>query len=218
MNLTITKRFIVLALAIIFAFGLSFTPALADHPEHDHSADMHMDDEAEKIEMMESIIALLTQLVAILSEQAGAEVHDHSSHDHDEAEHDHMDDEETLAIWVELHTDETHVHVVEDGEEESFFVDYDISEEEEIIEEISNQTDLSVEEIEAVIEFNTEEDEHHHDAHDHDDEIDLDGIHIMPNGDVMLGNGEVLSDATITDDGMIMLENGDLVEPEFDLR
>ena len=40
----------------------------------------------------------------------------------------------------------------------------------------------------------------------------------MPNGDVMLGNGEVLSDATITDDGMIMLENGDLVEPEFDLR
>lgn len=75
---------------------------------------------------------------------------------------------------------------------------------------------------------------HDHDEHEHDDEEahdehmdDMDetdeedpyaGIHIMGDGSVMLGNGEVVADATVTADGMIELADGTLLEPEMDLR
>lgn len=44
------------------------------------------------------------------------------------------------------------------------------------------------------------------------------GIHIMPNGDVMRGDGKVLSDATILADGNIQLSDGTIIAPAFDLR
>jgi hypothetical protein len=49
-------------------------------------------------------------------------------------------------------------------------------------------------------------------------DVSLDGIHIMENGMVMLGNGEMVEGAIVTDDGKIMLKNGDIVLPMMDLR
>lgn len=46
----------------------------------------------------------------------------------------------------------------------------------------------------------------------------MDGIHIMPDGAVMLGTGETLADATITSDGNIMLSTGEVVVPVLDMR
>ena len=45
-----------------------------------------------------------------------------------------------------------------------------------------------------------------------------DGTHIMPNGDVMKGDGTVLLDATILPDGNIELGDGSIIAPAFDLR
>jgi len=47
---------------------------------------------------------------------------------------------------------------------------------------------------------------------------DLSGIHIMPDGSVMLGNGETLNDALVTEDNMIELGDGRIVKPAMDLR
>lgn len=44
------------------------------------------------------------------------------------------------------------------------------------------------------------------------------GIHIMSDGTVMLGNGEVLEDATVTSEGMIELSDGTEIKPVMDLR
>lgn len=62
----------------------------------------------------------------------------------------------------------------------------------------------------------TYSDEHH--MHDDDHDMDLSGIHIMADGSVMLGNGEVLHDATVNDEGMIVLADGTEVEPVMDMR
>lgn len=49
-------------------------------------------------------------------------------------------------------------------------------------------------------------------------ELDLSGIHIMPDGSVMLGNGETLFDAYVTPEGMIVLGDGREVDPVIDMR
>lgn len=46
----------------------------------------------------------------------------------------------------------------------------------------------------------------------------IEGIHIMPNGRVMLGTGVWLSDAEITADGTIILGSGEEVTPILDMR
>jgi FtsP/CotA-like multicopper oxidase with cupredoxin domain len=46
----------------------------------------------------------------------------------------------------------------------------------------------------------------------------IEGIHIMPDGAVMLGTGETLEDAIITSDGNIMLSTGEVVVPILDMR
>lgn len=49
-------------------------------------------------------------------------------------------------------------------------------------------------------------------------EIDTTGIHIMADGSVMLGNGEMLEEAHVTEAGMISLPDGTMVKPTMDLR
>jgi hypothetical protein len=49
-------------------------------------------------------------------------------------------------------------------------------------------------------------------------EAGLDGLHIMADGSLMLGDGSMVETATVNEDGMVVLENGDLVQPEMDLR
>lgn len=44
------------------------------------------------------------------------------------------------------------------------------------------------------------------------------GIHIMPDGSIMAGDGSMLSSAVVLQDGTIQLENGQIVEPTADLR
>lgn len=68
-----------------------------------------------------------------------------------------------------------------------------------------------------------DEDEHDEDEHEDEEEEEEDddeyaGIHIMADGTIMLGNGEEVEDATITDDDMIELADGTILEPEMDLR
>lgn len=240
MNISITTSFITLSLAFFLALGVAITPVLAEtHTEDEHAEEMHdeevshddheaehSDDEA-RIEQMKQVVALLTQLVALLTQQnevAMAHNHDDGTHEHeDEHEDEHGDEVEPLEVRVELHSDRTHVHVVEDGvETHSFFLDdLAVTQEDEIIAAIAEETGLSEHDIEAVVTFPSDKDEHEdEDEHedDHDEDTDLDGIHIMGDGTVMLGNGEVVEDATVTEDGMIMLANGEMVEPEFDLR
>ena len=47
---------------------------------------------------------------------------------------------------------------------------------------------------------------------------DLTGLHIMPNGDVMLGNGDVLDNAKALSDGTVELPTGEIVRPMMDMR
>ena len=49
-------------------------------------------------------------------------------------------------------------------------------------------------------------------------ELDLKGIHIMPDGVVMLGSGESLPDASVTESGDIRLSDGRIVTPALDMR
>ncbi len=46
----------------------------------------------------------------------------------------------------------------------------------------------------------------------------IEGIHIMQNGSIMLGNGALVNDATIASDGMITLGSGETVTPVMDMR
>ena len=46
----------------------------------------------------------------------------------------------------------------------------------------------------------------------------IEGIHIMPNGSIMLGNGVLVNDAAITTDGFIVLGSGEKVTPVADMR
>lgn len=43
-------------------------------------------------------------------------------------------------------------------------------------------------------------------------------IHIMTDGSVMLGNGDVVEGAQVTPDGKIKLPNGEILEPVMDMR
>lgn len=47
---------------------------------------------------------------------------------------------------------------------------------------------------------------------------DLSGLHIMADGSVMLGNGEVLPEAIILENGDIELQDGRVVTPLMDMR
>lgn len=200
-----TTKYIHLITLPILALLLSFVVyALPVHADHSDDA---MEDHA-KVEQMEALIELLQQLVALLSQQIA------------DSGHMHMDDKESdeLSIRVEEHDGRTHVHVFEPGEDEvAFFLDnLDISEEDEIIEAIADETGLDEDDVSDAVTFKT--DEHDHDEHEHEDDDEYEGIHIMGDGSVMLGNGDTLDSATVNDEGMIVLEDGTVLEPEFDLR
>jgi len=227
MNYRITTRITTFTLTLLLVSGLAtLTPAYAntehDEEENDHATMTHDSEETEKIEKMKTLVGLLTQLVELLQQQAGVE--------HDSEEGDHYDsdasaaDHDELAVWIELHSNQTHAHVKEPNKEEDSFILEDIhyTDEDEVISAIAAKTGLSKHDIEEVIVFPTGEvNEHGDSAHEDehgDDDDDLAGIHIMGDGTVMLGNGEEVHDATITADGMIMLSDGTLVEPKFDLR
>ena len=69
------------------------------------------------------------------------------------------------------------------------------------------------------------EEAHDHSSHEHSEAaeashagMDLSGIHIMGDGSVMLGDGTVLSDATVNDEDMIVLADGTVVESTLDMR
>lgn len=225
MTFSITARLTTFVLALLLAFGfVALTPAYAnsEHDEEEEHATMtHDSEEAAKIEKMKELIAALTQLIKLLQQQAGVE-HDSEGSDHHDADANAADHDE-LAVWIELHSNQTHAHVKEPGKDEDSFILENIlyTEKDEVISAIAMKTGLSEHDIEEVIVFPTGEvnehgDSTHDDEHDADD--DLAGIHIMGDGTVMLGNGDEVHDATVTEDGMIMLSDGTLVEPKFDLR
>ena len=223
MNFSITTRLTTFVLALLLAFGfVALTPAYAnsEHDEKEKPATMtHDSEEAEKIEKMKILVGLLTQLVELLQKRAGIE--------NDSEEGDHHDssasvaDHDELAVWIELHSNQTHAHVKEPNKEEDSFILEDIhyTDEDEVISAIATKTGLSEHDIEEVIVFPTGEvNEDGDTTHEDDHDADLAGIHIMSDGTVMLGNGNEVHDATITADGMIMLSDGTLLEPKFDLR
>lgn len=216
----------------VLLFGLSVIalPVSADDEHSDEELDHHTEmvsDDADREVAMRALLEVLQQLVALLQQKVemsddgqqmsintetvtaiheAEEVHDHSTHEHD-AGHDTESDD--LVVWVEIHDGDTHVHLDEPGQEfTTFFLD-DIAytDEAAVIAAIAERAvSATVEEIEAVIVFPTEDAE------------DYAGIHVMSDGTIMLGDGSELETATITDEGMIMLEDGTLLEPVYDLR
>ena len=202
---TITLRWLIpSAIALALALSFSVMPVLA-HDGEDHGDDASSEVE-QKRELLIQIIQLLQQIIA---ERGSAAMMTHDEHTHTE-----IDGSAELLISVEVHDGRVHVHVDQLGKEEvSFFLDdYEISDEAGIITAIALETGFSEAEItEAAIFPEADEMEHEHDD-------DLAGIHIMSDGTVMLGNGDVVEGATVTADGKIMLADGDIVEPEMDMR
>ena len=226
MTITTHIKFVTLLVLSIFVFSLA-TQAQADHgadPEPRGAAAVSAADTAQ-IAQMQALIELLLELLEKLQNEKGMDtamshIDDDHGHSHD---HGHGASDE-LQIWVELHSNETHVHVIEPGEDEdSFFLDIEYTDEDAIIDAVADETGLSVDEVADAIVFPTGEvNERGDTVHEHDgdgySEEELEGIHIMGNGDVMLGDGTVLPDASIMDDGMIQLSDGTIVTPKFDLR
>ena len=217
MSSSIALRLTAFVVALFMIFGVALTPVLAN--EGDHHDQVESSDP--KIVQMMELIDLLTQLVALLETQAelkhGSEGSDHHETDSSSEESD-MDE---LAVWIELHSNQTHAHVKEPGMAEDSFILESIhyTDEDEVIAAIAMKTGLSEHDIEEVIVFPSGEvNEHGDTTHEDNSDDDLAGIHIMSDGTVMLGSGEEVHDATITADGMIMLSDGTLVEPKFDLR
>ncbi len=234
-------------IAATMLFGILAVIPLSTHAHdgEDHSEEVMSEDA--QIEQMMALIALLQELLEMLIEQHGGDMsdmhddHDHADdHDHDEM-HDEMEDEDDdshdyteLYISVEEHGGVTHIHVYEPGMDEAkFFLEgIALTETDAIITAIAEETGLTEEEVEAAADFHDDEEDEMDDDHDHDemedeheddhdehgDDDEYEGIHIMSDGTIMLGNGDVVEGATITDDGMIELEDGTLLEPEFDLR
>lgn len=204
-TISIRIRGTAVALTMALLVTLAFTPQfVAAHDGEDHGTDretaMH-----ELVEVLQQLIALLQQQV----EMQGGMAHDDEHDTHDEA----------LRISVEEHGGTTHVHVYVDGvETSSFFLeDIVLSDHDAAIAAIAEREGLTEAEVEAAAEFAAHEETEHHEADSHGD-MDLSGIHIMGDGTVMLGNGEALDDATVNDEGMIVLGDGTVVEPEHDLR
>ncbi len=211
----ITTAFIMLALLLS---GLTLSASVASA----HNGEDHSDEHAEemtpqvKIAMMEEMVKLLQEVVELLEEKAA--LHAGVAHGHDESNTHTL---ATLSISVEEHGGRTHIHVNEPGKEEvTFFLDdIAIEDEDEVIAAIAEETGLSEAEVEAAATFPEHHDEHEDEVHEsHAGMEGLDGIHIMADGTIMLGNGAVVTDATINDDDMIVLGDGTLVEPEIDMR
>lgn len=201
MKIAIRTKALAVVLGFLFAtLVLSVLPVSAQetemdmHEDHDMTT-MSMGDSG-SIEQMQTLVALLQQLIGLLTQQiemGGMEVH----------MDDHADSGE-LAISVEVHQGRTHIHVDEPGEDAvTFFLDgVDADDEDAVIAGVVKNTDLTEDQVSDAISFET----------------DLSGIHIMADGSVMLGDGDILEGATVTEDGMIMLPDGDLVEPVMDMR
>lgn len=242
LQLTLTAMSVTAALALAM-FGAIFTPAMAAEHEHEHEHEAVNEHDhglevavtnASDVATMKVLIQLLTQLLAALEEKAEMQkmdmdhVHD-NSHEHS-AEHESDSAADGLSITVETHADKTHVHVYHsDGTTGTFFVDASIDDHDAVYEAIAAETGLDHGEVVAATTFESDEDEEesgHEHEHMSSDEVDesyagmdgLDGIHIMADGTVMLGNGEALSDATINDEGVIVLGDGTEVEPVMDMR
>jgi hypothetical protein len=234
MKLNIIVKPTIFISVLLFALYVVAVPAFASNDDHhdqttvtasSHSNN-HDDQTAtheSQIEQMMNLIDLLTQAVVLLEKQIDV-VHDSKEADHHGAEAMHSDD---LAVWIELHSSMTHAHVKESGKEEVSFMIEGISytEESAVIAAVVLKTGISEHDVMEVIVFPSGEvDEHgdtahHEDGHNgHDGDDGLSGIHIMSDGMIMLGNGDPVMDASITDEGMIKLADGTIVEPKFDLR
>lgn len=214
-----------LILAAMVLGAYLFTPAIshAEHPEHvdehEHGDDHEHDEDTERLKKMQELVKILQQLVLLLSERVNHHAVDAITEHH----HQGVPTVTELTISVEVHGDRTHVHVLQPGEEEvKFFLEnLDIEEEDAIIAAIAEETGLDESDVREAATFPEDDEmehEHEHEHADDDSDDDYDGIHIMADGTIMLGNGEEAEGATITSDGMIELSDGTIVEPEFDLR
>ena len=92
MTKNISLRFLLVAMAFLVVFTLSYTPVLADDDEHMHDdVEMNHDDmdmsESSKLEKMQTVITLLQQLLELLEHQVE---HMAMSHE-DEVMMDHDD-------------------------------------------------------------------------------------------------------------------------------
>lgn len=214
MTQNITTRVLTFVVALSLVFGVVLTtPIIANA----HDGEVHLDADATDIEKMVALIELLEQLVELLEQKAEATNMDATVHHETE-----------LEISAEAHGGVTHIHVYEHGKQtDAFFLEaITLEQETEIITAVAERAGYSEAEVEAAITFpvdehahddESEEEEHANEEHE-DEEMDLEGIHIMSDDTVMLGSGEVVADATVTTDGMIMLADGTMVEPEMDLR
>lgn len=239
LQLTFTTIFITLLLAFSsLAFALPAMAAEDEHEamnDHEHGLEVAVT-KASDVATMKVLIQLLTQLLAALQEKAEIQkmdmghVHD-DSHEHEDDEHDddhHEMDDVDYTISVEEHQGRTHIHVnYKTGEQDMFFIEVDINDREAVYDAIVAQTELDRGDVVKTAIFAADRAANLDDDHEHNDDTTegshagmegLDGIHIMADGTIMLGNGEALTDATISDEDMIILGDGTEVDPVMDLR
>jgi len=219
---TLTAAFITCTLALS---GLMLSASTASaHEGHDHDDDHAAEITPEvKIALMEEMVKLLTEVKGLLEEKL--ELQGITPHTHNDT---HKHSGSTLSISVEEHGGRTHVHVNETGKAEvTFFLeDLDLSEQAAIIAAIAEKIHMTAAAVKAVTTFKDDHHDEDEDGHEHGDEVHtshagmdgIEGIHIMPDGSVMLGTGAVVTDATITANGMIVLGDGTEVEPTADMR
>jgi len=211
-----------LLVAFVFIIAFLTTPILANAHEHEAEHDSQDSHEESQLEKMQTIVEVLQQLIVLITQQAEvkAEMHD-----------EHMQTIETpsLVVREEVHDGVTHIHVIQDGVETKFFLDEVASDDKEgVIAGVVSNTELTDAEVRAVITFYIpeESEEHEHEeevGHEHDDMEDIDevaltGVHIMPDGSVMNGDGEAVAGAVINDDGTINLSDGTVITPVADFR
>ncbi len=157
-----------LVMSVICGLVLSFpVRAVFAHGGEDHDAESD-----ERIERMEALVAVLSQLIVVLTEYKTLYPHmplqaavapvttpapvSEPIHDGEEM-HEHESSEEHepgLVIEVEEHFGNTHVHVrYTDKPEEMFFVAADMSDEAVLVAAIVAKTGLGTEEVKEALEY-----------------------------------------------------------------
>ncbi len=172
MKQTITIRAGVLMVALALLFGVSCAPVFA-HEGVDHSnvaeATLHESESAE-IAKLEKILSLLNQLVILINalhiQQGYPSVLPPPlvADDQDEMEEHHEEhspepvtvapEVKKLVIEVEEHNSKTHVHVrYVDKAEEMFFVDSVITDEDGLVGDIHERTELEEDDIREALSY-----------------------------------------------------------------
>lgn len=211
------------AFGLMFVFAFFATSNFASaHNGVDHSASASVTASDPELAGLQQLITALSQLVDLLKQKAELSGHAVAVADHHH--HDDTGEQDTLKIWIEVHSYMPHAHVQRPGEDlDEFFLDgVSYTDHEAMIKAIADKTEFTETQIRDIITFPEGDLDAKGDSVDADEDEaeseDVSGIHIMGDGTIMWGDGDEVAGATITADGKVQLSDGRIIEPKFDLR